>query len=49
VNGHAVLPGSEIVLLGLAGDPFDPTFIKARDNVRAVLRVLTVVVECTDI
>lgn len=46
---RGLLPDRELVLLELDGDRHDPTFAKARDSVRSVLKDLTVNVEYTDI
>jgi hypothetical protein len=46
---RSLLAGSEIILLELNGDPQNPTFATARDNVRALLSRLTVTVSYTDI
>ncbi|MBU1690732.1 MAG: hypothetical protein KKD65_08335 [Gammaproteobacteria bacterium] len=49
IENHSLLPGNEIKLLELTGDHSDSTFEKFRDESRAALCLLTVVVEYTDV
>lgn len=49
VKNRSLLPGNEIKLLELTGDHSEEEFQKARDNCRAVLCQLAVVLEYTDV
>jgi hypothetical protein len=49
IRKRAVMPGNEIILLELRGDPNDSRFQHIRDRCRATLKSLNVVLEHTDI
>lgn len=49
VKNRSLLPGNEIKLLELTGDHAEQEFQEARDNCRAALCQLTVILEYTDV